>query len=107
MKRRRFKKRIEVWRTDYVDDNSGGKLATDVKVSDSWCNIESVPLEKLTLYGLNENQQTIRIRLRYRSDLDYFDGDIFFRYNNQDWRPSAIRDNDLELEELTIIATAR
>lgn len=105
--RRKYKKRIEVWTREAQYDGVAGNTVVDTKLSDSWCNLESVPLNKLTQYGLNINQQAIRITLRYRNDLDYFDTDIFFKYNNKEWVIDAIRDNDQELEELTIIATAR
>ena len=55
-------------------------------------------------YGLNIDQQAIEVRLRHRSDLDYFQDDIFFKYKGGEWAIKAIENIGLEDEELSILA---
>ncbi len=105
---RRFKNRIEVYQNVSEDDGAGGNVnsGTPTKLGDSWCDVRTIPRDKITDYGLDVEQEVIRIRLRYRSDLDYTTVGLFFRYKSKDWFPSSIERKDLEEYEVEIIAVA-
>lgn len=104
--RRKYKYTIEVWARAAASDGAGGNTISDTKLGDSWCKVSSIDAGNLTDYGLNVPQRAIRIELRERNDIDYFDQDIFFVYKGFKWVITQITDNDLEGEELTIIATS-
>lgn len=105
---RRYKYRIEVYQNVEVDDGSGGTILSDTptKLGDSWCDIKTIPQNKITDYGLDVEKEAIRIRLRYRSDIDYNSVGLFFRYKTKNWMPNSIERKDLEEYEVEIIAVS-
>lgn len=105
--KRKYLNSIEVWIKAASDDLAGGNITTDTLIDTSWCNIKSLNRQKLTDYGLNVATQAIKISLRYRDDLDYFQQDIFFKYKGKEWFIDSIHQIDLEEEELEIVATAK
>lgn len=102
---RKYLKRIEVWQNQATDDTFGGNLVTEVKLSDSWCNIKSVPVNKYVDFGLDTADQSIMMETRWRNDLDYMQEGVFFKYMGKDWFPTRLYDMDLENEKIVIIAT--
>lgn len=104
--KRKYLDRIEVYISTATDDGAGGNTITESKLGDSWCNITSIKRDKLVAYGLDIPAQAIRIMTRYRSDLDYFQNSLFFKYKGKDWIPTSITEIDLDGEELDILATA-
>ena len=104
--RRKYLNKVEVWLNTALDDTAGGNLVDPSLIDSSWCNIKTLPTDKLTAYGLDIAQQAVTIKTRYRSDLDYFQEGLFFKYKSIDWIPSRIYNKDLLDEEITIIATA-
>ena len=104
--RRKYLNKVEVWSNGALDDTVGGNLVTPTQLGSSWCNIRTLPTDKLTAYGLDITQQAITIKTRWRSDLDYFQEGLFLKYDSLDWIPTRVYNKDLLNEEITIIATA-
>ena len=104
--KRKYLNSIEVWQSVETDDTAGGLEGTESKVTDSWCNIKTLPRPKRTQYGLDDAVQAIQVRTRYRNDLDYFDQALFFKYKGRDWHFTDVMNEGLEDEEITIIAVS-
>ena len=102
---RKYLNRIEVWQNQTADDTFAGTVVNEVKLSDSWCSIKSVPVNKYTEFGLDTVDQSIMIKLRWRSDLDYSQEGVFFKYKSKNWYPTRVTNNDLEDEEIMIKAS--
>lgn len=103
--RRKYLNKLDVWLNESISDNFGGNTLSPIQLSSSWCNIRTLPVDKMIDYGLDISQQAITITTRYRSDLNYFQTGLFFKYLGVDWMPSRIYNKDLINEEITIIAT--
>lgn len=102
--KRRYLDRIEVWQRNQLDDTVGGNAVTPVKLSDSWANVKTLSREKVIAYGLDLPAQAIRVKVRKRNDLDYFEEGIFIKYKSKDWHISSIMEVDLDGEELDMVA---
>ncbi len=96
---------MEVWQKQQVDDTFGGFTVAETKLSDSWADIKSVPMNKYTEYGLDTSNQSIRVKLRWRNDVDYMEEGIFFKYRSKSWTPIRLYDLDLDRDEIIVIAT--
>ena len=104
--RRKYLNKVEVWLNSALDDTVGGNLVDPSQLGSSWCNVSTLSTDKLTTYGLDIAQQAITIKTRYRSDLDYFQEGLFFKYKGLDWMPTSISNKNLINEEIVIVATA-
>ena len=115
MKARKYINRIEVWGIPEVLDGFGGdSYGEPIKITESWCNIKtitargsSITPERLNDLGLLDFKYGIVINLRKRSDLNYFQPDIYFVYQGVDYMTQSIVEVDLKGFEIQIIATAR
>jgi len=67
--------------------------------------VSTIPVQKLTDFGLDIDRQSITIKTRWRNDLDYFQEGLFFVYKGIKWFPDRIYNKDLVNEEITIIAS--
>ena len=102
--RRKYIHKVGVWVNTPVSDGFSGNTQLPLEIGSSWCNVTTVPTDKLVNYGLDIAKQAITIKTRYRADLDYFQDGLFFKYKGLDWMPSRIYNKDLINEEITIIA---
>jgi hypothetical protein len=118
MKARKYINRIEVWGIPEVLDGFGGDTYGEpIKITESWCNIKTITgrgsgiagitPERLSDLGLLEFKYGIQLNLRKRSDLNYFQPDIYFVYQGVDYMTQSIVEVDLKGFEIQIIATAR
>lgn len=103
--RRKYINKVEVWVNAVIDDGFSGSINDPVIVSSSWCNVSTVPSDKITNYGLDIGTEVISIKTRWRSYLDYFTDGLFFKYKGYNWMPTRIFNKDLVNEEITIIAS--
>lgn len=111
MKARKLKYRIEVYKTVPVADGFGGNViedeaANEILLDSSWCNVKTIPISKLTEYGLDENQKAVRITLRKRDDLDYEQQGLFFKYKGVRYTVEQITEWDIDGYYFQIIASA-
>lgn len=102
--RRKYLNKIEVWINGTTSDSYGGNILSESQLGSSWCNIMTIPTNKMIEYGLDVDKEAITIKTRYRSDLNYFQVGLFFKYLGVDWIPTRIYNKDLLNEEITIIA---
>ena len=102
--RRKYLNKVEVWVNGTTNDNFSGNLNDPSQLGSSWCNVTTIPREKFTDLGLDTTKQAVTIKTRYRSDLDYFQEGLFFKYKSIEWYPQRIYNKDLLNEEITIIA---
>ena len=108
MKARKYINRIEVWGIPEVLDGFGGDTYGEpIKITESWCNIKTLSTERLSDLGLLDFKYGIVINLRKRSDLNYYQPDIYFVYQGVDYMTQSIVEVDLKGFEIQIIATAR
>lgn len=108
MKARKYINRIEVWGIPEVLDGFGGDTYGEpIKITESWCNIKTITPERLSDLGLLDFKYGIQLNLRKRSDLNYFQPDIYFVYQGVDYMTQSIVEVDLNGFEIQIIATAR
>ena len=115
MKARKYINRIEVWGIPEVLDGFGGDTYGEpIKITESWCNIKTLSKERLTAslerstdLGLLDFKYAIQINLRKRNDLNYFQPDIYFVYQDVKYMIQSIVEVDLKGFEIQIIATAR
>lgn len=71
MRARKYTDRIEVHKSTTVPDGFGGSTVTFEKEYDSWCNVKTLNIQRVTDLGLNENNTVIEVNLRYRDDVNY------------------------------------
>lgn len=102
--RRKYRFKVEVWQSSAQFDDYSGNVNEPTKIGDSWANVSTIPLNKITDYGLDITQEAIVIKTRWRDDLDYFQNGIYFKYKSFDWFPTRVFNKDLINEEITIIA---
>lgn len=107
MKSRKYINRIDVYKKTEVADGFGGDVYGDPElIASSWCRIKTLSPERLTDLGLQDFKYGISIDLRYRTDLDYNQKDIYFSYKSRDYIIQSVIDKDLEGKEIKIIATS-
>ena len=106
MKPRKLLKRIAVWRYIKQADGFGGSEAeTGVKVTDSWCNIKSVPTSKLIDYGLDETKRAITVTVRHRADLDYHDNDLYLVYQSVEYTINRVTEKNINGYHFELLAS--
>lgn len=106
MKPRKFKYRIEVFKTVIEDDGFGGNHAKEgQKIGCSWCNVSTIPRDKLTDFGLDEVKGAIRVRVRKRNDLDYNEQGLFFKYKGDRYTINSVTEINLAEYHFEIIAS--
>lgn len=106
MRLRKYINRIEIWQTAPVYDGFSGNTVSETKISDSWCNVKTIPVDKLEGFGLNEVRKAIIITLRHRNDLDYNNSELFLKYKGDSYEISRVTEKDLDGKEFQIIASA-
>lgn len=102
--RRRYINRIAVWKNESVSDSFGGNLNSSEQLASSWCNVRTLPKDKNTEYGLDVGSNAIKIRTRYREDLDYEQEGIYFVYKGKEFYPDSVTSVDIDKQEVEIIA---
>jgi len=105
--KRKYLNRIEVWLKAAVDDGVGGNTSQDTFIDSSWSNITTLSRKNQTDFGMDIATQGIRIKLRHRNDLDYYQEGLFFKYKGKEWFPTSIHQIDMQEIELDILATAK
>ena len=103
---RRYSKRIAVWQYTANPNGYGGNTTTDTFLSNVWCEVRTIPIDKLTFFGLDTDQTYIRIFLRKNSDINYEADNIFFKYGSKTYTVNSVTEKDLDGVELEILATA-
>lgn len=101
---RKFLNRISVYRHIPTADGYGGNTLTESSLGASWCSVEPLSGSKQVAFGLDITKQTIRLKMRYRADLDYSQTGILFKWKNRNWQPVSFRDADAFGREVEIIA---
>lgn len=101
---KRYKRRVGVYRNIPVEDGYGGHTLTASLVGHSWADVKSVSADRLESFGLELGQQTIRIRCRYRDDIDYTDEGLYLTYNGKNWQPISVQEIDQFNREIEILA---
>lgn len=102
---RKYKHRIEVWLRSAVSDGVGGQeLGTAIQLGTSWCDIQTIAVNKLTDYGLDESRQAVTIETSYRNDIDYSLPGIYFVYQGVNWIPDQTPRVNLQKRIITITA---
>lgn len=101
---RKYSKRIEVWLNAVVQDGFGGNNLSESKLQDVWCEIRTIPIDKLVDFGLDVQSTSISIYLR-RDTIDYYQKGLFFRYSGKSYMVNRINENDIDGVEIKIIAT--
>lgn len=103
-KRRKYINRVEVLINDAVSDGFGGNTLAERSLSFSWANIRSLDTKNASDLGLDLKKTAIVIKTRFRSDLDYNQPGIFFKYKELCFMPVQITNEHLNDEEIKIIA---
>ena len=111
MKPRKFKHRIDVYKTVPTSDGFGGNLinddaANETLLGSSWCKVTTIPTNKLVDFGLDEASQAIRINVRKRNDLDYEQQGLFFKYKGVRYTVNGITQYNIDGYHYQIIASA-
>ena len=85
MRARSFNKRIEIWNTTTVSDGFGGNTVTDVLVTSSWANVNTINGKSSTLtteLGILEASSTIEVKMRKREDLTIDIDTMYVKYRS-------------------------
>ena len=108
MRPRKFKHRIEIHKTEHVDDGFGGgsiDMDNGVLLKCSWCKVSSIPVNKLIDFGLDEVKKAIKVYVRKRNDLDYNRSDIFLKYKGERFTINLVTEKNLDDHHFEIIAS--
>ena len=97
---------MQIWQNQAVTDGFAGNTVNAIQLGTSWAHVKNVRRDLYTDYGLNGERQAIEVLLRHRNDLDYFQQDIFLRYDGRDWAVSSVQNSMLDDIEIRIIAVA-
>lgn len=111
MKPRKLKYRIDVYRTVPVSDDFGGYVINDdasneTLIGSSWCNVKTIPVNKLEEYGLDINQKAIRVNVRRRNDLDYEQEGLFLKYKGVRYTVNQVVEHNIDGFHFQIIASS-
>lgn len=72
MKSRAYTKQVKFYQTEAVADGYGGSTVSETLIATSWANIITPKnYDRLTALGITDPTNTIILKLRYRSDIDY------------------------------------
>ncbi|AGO48422.1 phage head-tail joining protein [Cellulophaga phage phi10:1] len=107
MKARKYLNKIGVYVRTEKEDGFGGSIHTEpVLIGSSWCNITTLSPQKIVDLGLSDFRNAIQINLRKRNDLDYYQDDLYFKYNEIDYMIQSILEVNLNGYEIQIVATS-
>lgn len=104
---RRYSKRIEVWNYTANYNGFGGNDTTDTQLGSAWAEIRTIPTNKQAEFGQDITKDSITIYVRKRSDIDYTDDTIFFKYKGKDYVPFSVTEKDLDGVEYEILCNGR
>lgn len=104
MRARKYINRIQVYQQTPVPDGFGGSTTSSVLVGESWCNVKTLSVQRVTDLGLNENSLVIEVNLRERSDLDYTISGTQLQYRAVIYNILRIEPVDLQEKEIKIVA---
>lgn len=102
---RRYSKRIGVWEYTANPNGFGGNTTVDTFLSNVWCEIRTIPIDKLTSFGLDVDQTYIRFYVRKNSAINYKAANVFFKYGGNTYTVNSVTEKDLDGVELEILAT--
>lgn len=111
MKPRKFKHRIEVWKTVPTADGFGGNVVDDVTPNEtllgsSWCKVTTIAQNKFVDFGLDEVRKAIKVNVRKRNDLDYEQEGLFFKYKDVRYTVNGVTEYNIDGYHYQIIASA-
>lgn len=107
MRARSYRHRIAVYENTAevaTDDGFGGNTGGENLLASSWCNVRTIPTNKVIEYGLDQTKKAITISVRKRTDLDFNRSDLFFRFKGDDYYPISVTEDNLDGYHFTIIA---
>ena len=87
MRGRDFSKRIDIYEVAEVSNGYGGYTVSESLVTTTWAKIESVSQNERNLaeFGIDDPQNTVRITVRKRNDLDLSSEIHLIKYRSSDY----------------------
>jgi len=104
MRARKYINRVKVYQGTATADGFGGNTSTMALVGESWCNVKTLSVQRVTDLGLNENTLVIEVNLRDRTDLDYSIVGTQLKYKDMFYNILRITPINLEEKEINIVA---
>jgi len=106
MKAREYDKRIEVYEITSVQDEFYGNTVTPTLVASSWAKLQTGGLShKAKDFGLQEFNEPLYFRLRYRKDLIYKPAKMYLMYLGEKYIIQGIEDVDKRKIEIEIFCS--
>ena len=99
---REYNKRVSIYQTTKVPDGFGGNTVAEVLLFSSWAKLETNGVGyKAKDFGLQEFNDPLLFKVRFRHDFDYNSRTMFLTYKNDRYIIQGIRNSDeadIELE---------
>tara|TARA_R110000782_G_C14807087_1_gene412396 strand:+ start:2593 stop:2922 length:330 start_codon:yes stop_codon:yes gene_type:complete len=106
MRPRKYINRVSVYQGVATADGVGGSTSVMSLLGDSWCNVKTLSVQRVTDLGLNENSLLIEVNLRDRSDIDYSITNTQLKYQNLFYNIIRVEPINLDGKEIKITAAS-
>lgn len=102
-----YTKRVKIMRPAVTSDGRGGTIDTGapVEVAESWASWKTIRPDKRADYGLSNTINAAIVKLRYRSDVDYFEKGLYLIYNDVIYKIESVENEDERNRDIIIICT--
>lgn len=104
---RKYRHRIAVYQQSASADGFGGSTLAGSLLANAWAEIQTIPTDKRTDYGLNEVQKSIRVLVRKHGTIDWEAENIYIVYKSTEWDITSVTQTNLWDVEYELIASAR
>lgn len=99
---REYNKRIDVYETTTVQNEFGGNVVADALLFSSWAKVETNGVGyKATDFGINQFEDPVLFKCRYRNDFHYEGRTLYVIYRNEKYIIKGVRNvgvQNLEME---------
>lgn len=104
MEARSYNRKINIYRKDFVTDEYGGLVETDILVKSIWAKITTNAGNKFVNYGIQDFKNPVIFAVRGRKNDIVYDENYHIQYNGVKYFIKGMQDNLLDAMEFIIYA---
>lgn len=103
MEARKYNRRIEIWRKEFVTDQYGGIVDTDVLIKSIWARINTSSGNKFTDFGIQDFKNPVVFSVRDIKNKIEYNENTYVKYKGSSFYIKGVQHTGLEGMELDLL----
>lgn len=103
MEARQYNRKIEIWRKEFVTDEFGGLISTDILVKSIWAKIATNTGTKFTDFGIQDFKNPVIFSVRDVKNRIEYNENTYVKYKGSSFYIKGVQHVGLEGMELDLL----